>query len=92
MAARLVAAAWSLVLPVLLFAPPAAIAAEAVRCGTDDFGNTVCMDKEGVVTLASPARPQAGSGVPPAGPASGNKQDDRRARCGTDPFGNTVCR
>jgi len=64
------------------------LAAEAIRCGTDDFGNTVCMDKEGVVTSA----PSAGSGVPSAGPASGNKQDDRRVRCGTDPFGNTVCR
>jgi hypothetical protein len=91
MAVRLVvAAAWNFVLLlVALFAPQAVLAAEAVRCGTDDFGNTVCMDRAGVVTSAPP---QASSGVPAAGPASGNKQGDRHTRCGTDPFGNTVCR
>ncbi|HZW24533.1 MAG TPA: hypothetical protein VFF26_03535 [Gallionella sp.] len=78
---------------VLLFVALATQAsAEAVRCGTDDFGNTVCMDKEGVVISAPPDRRQVVSGVPSAGQASGNKQDDRRVRCGTDPFGNTVCR
>lgn len=69
--------------------PQAAIAAEAIRCGTDDFGNTVCMDKEGVVTAVPP---QTVSGVPSAGSASDSRQDRRGARCGIDPFGNKVCR
>lgn len=86
---QVVAAARNFVLLlVALFVPQAVLAAEAVRCGTDDFGNTVCMDKEGVVTSAPP---QPGSNVPSTGSAS-DKQGDRRVRCGTDPFGNTVCR
>lgn len=88
MAGRLVVVAmWALV-SLFVAVPQAVIVAETVRCGTDDFGNTVCLDKDGVLTSA----PQAGSGVPSAGQASGHKSDDRRARCGTDPFGNTVCR
>jgi len=71
----------------VLFMPQAVFATEAIRCGTDDFGNTVCMDKEGVVTSVPL---QAGSGVPAAGSAS--DKDGRRARCGVDPFGNKVCR
>jgi hypothetical protein len=55
-----------------------------VRCGTDDFGNTVCMDETGSVTVAP-----AASAVPPT---EGIKGEERRVRCGVDPFGNKVCR
>ncbi|MDP2144671.1 MAG: hypothetical protein Q8J80_11165 [Gallionella sp.] len=72
---------------VALFLPQAVLAAEAIRCGTDDFGNTVCMDKEGVVTSAPP---QTGSGVPAVGTA--DRSGSKPARCGIDSFGNTVCR
>ncbi len=58
--------------------------AEPVRCGTDDFGNTVCMDETGAVTVAP-----AASAVPSA---DGAKGEERRVRCGVDPFGNRVCR
>ena len=73
----------------LVLLPQAVFAAEAVRCGTDDFGNTVCMDKAGTVTTAPQ---QAGSSVPAAGSAGSDKDGDRRVRCGIDPFGNKVCR
>lgn len=81
----------------LVFAT-SAIAAE--RCGTDDFGNTVCMDKDGVVTTvpADRVRNDASGNVTTAGSAgeSGGKagRDDKsgRPRCGIDPFGNKVCR
>lgn len=72
---------------VALFLPQAVLAAEAIRCGTDDFGNTVCMDKVGVVTSAPP---QTGSGVPAVGTA--DRSGSKPARCGIDSFGNTVCR
>ncbi|MDO8294363.1 MAG: hypothetical protein Q7T29_16095 [Gallionella sp.] len=75
-------------------------AAAAARCGTDDFGNAVCMDENGVVTTVQADR--AGNddhgNVAPAGSAgeSGSKagRDDKngRPRCGVDPFGNKVCR
>lgn len=80
---------------ILLFAltfPAFALAADIARCGTDAFGNVVCLDKDGVLT--TPPRASAtdsASGVPAAGPKSGNKESDW-ARCGTDPFGNKVCR
>jgi hypothetical protein len=66
----------------------AALAAQAsagpVRCGTDDFGNTVCMDESGAVTVA-PAASAVFS-------TESIKDEDKRVRCGTDPFGNRVCR
>jgi hypothetical protein len=86
----------------LLFATQAQGAATA-RCGTDAFGNAVCMDKDGVVSTA-PNRPvgdraggDAKEGTASAGTADdpGSKADydkEGRARCGVDPFGNTVCR
>lgn len=70
------------------------------RCGTDDFGNAVCMDKEGVVSTVPPDRfgsddkDSAASAVS-AGDAAGKaRRGDKRgqARCGVDPFGNHVCR
>lgn len=86
----------------LLFATQAQAAA-AVRCGTDAFGNAVCMDKDGVVSTApkKPAGDRAGGDAKAeaasAGTAdeSGSKADhdkEGRARCGVDPFGNEVCR
>lgn len=83
----------------LLFTPPTQAA--AARCGTDAFGNDVCMDGHGVVTSAprgqakNRTREQGSSA--PAGTAgaadrqSGRDDAERGVRCGTDPFGNTVC-
>jgi hypothetical protein len=68
----------------LLVALATQASAEPVRCGTDDFGNTVCMDESGAATVAP-----AASAVSSAGSVKG---DDRRVRCGVDPFGNRVCR
>lgn len=73
-------------------------AGEAVRCGTDAFGNAVCMDKDGVVSAA----PKAQSGVASAkddasgnsnesGVKPGNENQTGKPRCGIDPFGNKVC-
>ncbi len=81
----------------LMFVIPAAA---ATRCGTDDFGNTVCMDKDGVVTTVPAGREEGDDrgNVTPAGSMveSGSKdaRDDKngRPRCGIDPFGNKVCR
>jgi hypothetical protein len=75
-------------------------AAAASRCGTDDFGNTVCMDADGVVTTVPADRVTENDHgtVKPTGSSgeSGSKadRDDKsgRARCGVDPFGNKVCR
>jgi hypothetical protein len=81
----------------ILSAPPS-FAETAQRCGTDAFGNTVCMDKDGVVSIM----PRSSSEDHPAGGDRGNaasaveadgKADARQTprRCGVDPFGNTVC-
>ncbi|HXU92940.1 MAG TPA: hypothetical protein VFP33_04725 [Gallionella sp.] len=78
----------------------AASAAAAERCGTDDFGNVVCMDKDGGVTTVRPDRVRGdvnGSVTTDASKGeSGSKdvRDDKRGRprCGIDPFGNKVCR
>jgi hypothetical protein len=62
----------------------------------DDFGNTVCMDKDGVLSIAPR---KAVSGKDKAAAASAvmaddSKGEDRevRRRCSVDPFGNKVCR
>ncbi len=65
-----------------------AAAAEIVRCGKDDFGNIVCLDKDGVVASLpkqAAAKEDTASGVPSTDPMDW-------LRCGTDPFGNKVCR
>lgn len=79
-------------------------AAASVRCGTDAFGNAVCMDKDGVVSSAPKGAAgdlkgtEAQSGAASAGTESesidktGRDGKDDRPRCGVDPFGNTVCR
>ncbi len=71
------------------------------RCGLDDFGNAVCMDKDGEVSaaskqvaeeLADKARDNCvpGKAGESSTDASGEGKD--KPRCGTDSFGNTVCR
>ena len=88
---------------VFLFAMQA-VAAGPSRCGTDAFGNTVCMDKDGVLTNApKKAAPQQTGSDANAQEAQAGGRDQQRnksereetsghVRCGTDPFGNTVCR
>ncbi len=91
-------------LSVLLFALLFAAQAQAAtpRCGTDDFGNAVCMDKDGEVSaapkevadeLADKARANCASGgAVTASSGDANREGKNKPRCGTDPFGNTVCR
>jgi len=80
-----------------------AMADTAIRCGTDAFGNAVCMDKDGVVNAVpgqSTERKSAGVAQGKSISASAKADAARSARdvktdpvrCGTDPFGNTVCR
>ena len=61
------------------------------RCGTDAFGNTLCMDKDGVISIkARSARERdvkATSGVA----ESDSMGSARPRRCAVDDFGNTVC-
>jgi hypothetical protein len=80
-----------------------ASAEDAVRCGTDAFGNEVCMDKDGVVSPAPVKRAgkQSGAAAGEKGKASGSSDESAvkpgdeeqtiRKRCGIDPFGNKVC-
>ena len=78
---------------VVLFAAQAHAAAP--HCGTDDFGNTVCMDKDGVVNVTP--RDRAGGAGSKAAPAMRQSdeaalgRDNARPRCAVDSFGNTVC-
>jgi hypothetical protein len=78
-----------------------ASAADASRCGTDAFGNDVCLDKDGVLTPAPVKSPDDRSGVNANGEKAGSMGDsgktgreipNGRVRCGIDPFGNKVCR
>ncbi len=84
----------------LLFAAQAK-AADLSRCGTDAFGNAVCMDKDGVL-ISAPSK-QAAEGesgehtdattsVNPKGESVERDNRKNRPRCGIDPFGNKVCR
>ncbi|MBU0620907.1 MAG: hypothetical protein KJ795_03570 [Gammaproteobacteria bacterium] len=61
------------------------------RCATDAFGNTVCMDKDGVISVKSgSARDEdvkANSGVA----KSGSMDNAQPRRCAVDDFGNKVC-
>jgi len=74
-----------------------ATAADVMRCGTDQFGNVVCLDTDGVLT--TPSKEAAGddkgrqaSGVSAAEPHPGRTDTNEQERCGFDPFGNKVCR
>ncbi len=80
-----------------------ALAADAMRCGTDAFGNAVCLDKDGVLipapkslTVDKPDGEASGKSAPAnAGSESGSTAGDdtgKRMRCAIDQFGNTVCR
>lgn len=84
-----------LLLFALVISSPAS-AVDRSRCGTDQFGNIVCMDKDGALShvprnFANEDSAHGASGVSDA-------EKKRRAeireklRCGTDPFGNKVCR
>jgi hypothetical protein len=86
-----------------LFITMQASAADTVRCGTDAFGNAVCMDKNGVVSPA-PVKPagdqsggtadgksSAGGSAGESGNKPGNEDQTGKMRCGIDPFGNKVC-
>jgi hypothetical protein len=76
-----------------------ASAEDAVRCGSDAFGNEVCMDKNGVVSPAP--RNQSGNATGKKANAaassaesvvkSENEDQVKKPRCGIDPFGNKVC-
>ncbi len=73
---------------IVLFATQAE-ADYAARCGKDDFGNTVCMDKNGVLTT-TPNR-AADEKQPAAGKPDGKDANRVQRRCAVDQFGNTVC-
>ncbi len=81
-----------ILLTFLLACSAVAAAAEIVRCGKDDFGNIVCLDKDGVVAV--PPKATTGVGAASAVPAAASGAADPMdwLRCATDPFGNKVCR
>ncbi len=63
------------------------------RCAKDDFGNVVCMDKDGVLGIASGAAEAGSKAASDIGSDAGTRDHDRKApqRCAVDSFGNTVC-
>ncbi len=84
-----------------LIVTPPSFAADAMRCGTDAFGNAVCLDKDGVLIPApKSSRKQDGEASGKSAPANAGSEsgstvgDDtgKRMRCAIDQFGNTVCR
>lgn len=84
-----------MVLLALLSSTPT-LAVDRSRCGTDQFGNIVCMDKDGVLSnvprdFANEASVQGASGVS-ATEKKRREEIREKLRCGTDPFGNKVCR
>jgi len=85
-----------LLLLLSLALPCYASAEDKSRCGTDPFGNIVCMDKDGVLFNVSPDylkddAEQSASGVS-AADAKRREEIRDKVRCGIDPFGNKVCR
>lgn len=68
------------------------------RCGWDAFGNAVCMDKDGVLSIAPRTvakdgnKGDAASAVAADGSDGKDVEQETRPRCVVDPFGNTVCR
>lgn len=87
----------------LLFALQAS-ADDASRCGTDAFGNTICIGKYGGLTTAPMKSAADGAGDAAKGKSapggssgesgvkSGREDQSGRMRCGINPFGNKVCR
>ena len=87
-------------LEAFLFAMQAS-AVDASRCGTDAFGNEVCLDKDGVLTTTPVKSTDERSGANANGEKAGSAEENGKAgreipkdrvRCGIDPFGNKVCR
>lgn len=73
-----------------------AYAVDRSRCGKDQFGNIICMDKDGVqsyvpLDFEKEDAEQSASGM---SDAEKNRREEIREklRCGIDPFGNKVCR
>lgn len=60
------------------------------RCATDNFGNTVCRDKNGVLTTA-PNKAADEKKPASAGKSEGEDENKVKRRCAVDQFGNTVC-
>ena len=74
-----------------------ASAADLSRCGKDQFGNFICRDKDGVLTLQSKTAEESGNEVAKSGVSAVQSKEMRgvnngKLRCGIDPFGNEVCR
>jgi hypothetical protein len=73
-----------------------ALAVDRSRCGTDPFGNVVCMDKDGVLFNVSRdiLNGEDSDGASGVSDAEKKRREEIREkiRCGTDPFGNKVCR
>jgi hypothetical protein len=73
-----------------------AVAVDRSRCGTDPFGNIVCMDKDGVMFNVSRGylNEETASSASGVTDAEKKRRDELRekVRCGTDSFGNKVCR
>jgi hypothetical protein len=85
------------VLVFALLASTIVSAAEFSRCGKDQFGNIVCLDKDGVLSNQSRSSADTGKGIAASGVSAAEataSRDaiDERLRCGIDPFGNKVCR
>lgn len=85
-----------MVLLLMLVITASAYAADRSRCGTDPFGNIVCMDKDGVLShvprsYADETSVQSASGVS-AAELKRREELREQLRCGIDPFGNKVCR
>ena len=85
-----------LLLLLSLVMPGYASAEDKSRCGTDSFGNIICMDKDGVLFNVSPdyLKDDAGQSASGVSAAEAKRREDIREkiRCGIDPFGNKVCR
>lgn len=85
-----------LLLLLSLVMPGYASAADKSRCGTDSFGNIICMDKDGVLFNVSPdyLKDDAGQSASGVSAAEAKRREGIREkiRCGIDPFGNKVCR
>lgn len=80
-------------LSVSMLLPTLVVAAEPVRCARDDFGNIVCVDRNGMVTTAPEQRQEKVSAAQSAVAGSvGEESNLGHVRCSMDPFGNRVCR
>lgn len=82
---------------VVLVISTIASAADLSRCGKDQFGNSVCLDKDGVLTTPSRSPEESGKEVAVSGASAVEAKETQREskeklRCGIDPFGNKVCR